>query len=284
MAENEITDLQVFKIVSRAKTGDPEYMDRLTELASGRVFAYIYRITVDYELAQDLTQQTLTYMIESLKALKNDQSFWAWLFKTAFGKVHHYYRKEKRMKTANLSDYEKNTLVARTSDQFEDGLTKLMREELSETIFKAVKKLKIKYRNVLSLRCFEQMPYSEIAEIMNCNEVGARILFHRAKKSLWHELRKNGYNESMLLSGLTLFGIITAASDTTAKSYFVTAALIETSALTALASILVTKTCAFVGTMIAASVIYVNLPNVAILVFVLFCILFWGWIILLASK
>ncbi len=59
-----------------------------------------------------------------------------------------------------------------------NALQELMRKELSATVFKAMGKLKPRHRNILILRCLEQMPYSEIASIiqrMNIDEETTRF-------------------------------------------------------------------------------------------------------------
>ncbi|MHC4890731.1 MAG: RNA polymerase sigma factor, partial [Planctomycetota bacterium] len=74
----------------------------------------------------------------------------------------------------------------------------------------AMEKMKFRHRNVLVLRCFEKMPYSEIATIMNCSEMAAQVLFHRAKRSLKRQLSKHSFGKGFLLSALALFAKATA--------------------------------------------------------------------------
>ena len=39
----------------------------------------------------------------------------------------------------------------------------------TQIVFDGIRQLHFRYRNVLVLRCFEDKPYTEIAEIMNCS-------------------------------------------------------------------------------------------------------------------
>ena len=82
------------EIVRRARLGDRENIDRLAQLARGRVFVYIYRLTLDYDLSQDLTQETMLEMVKSIKRLNRADKFWPWLFRTALGKVQHRFRNQ----------------------------------------------------------------------------------------------------------------------------------------------------------------------------------------------
>ena len=52
--------------------------------------------------------------------------------------------------------------------------------------------LKPRYREILVMRCYEEMDYSEIANELGCTEFGARVLFFRAKRALAKALSKRG--------------------------------------------------------------------------------------------
>ena len=99
----------------------------------------------------------------------------------------------------------------------------MLQDELSKKVITAMKQIKQQYRAVLSLRCFEQLSYADIAEAMQCNEVTARVLFFRAKKAIKKQLASQGLSKSLLLTSLGLFGKLTAPADA-ASSVTVTAA------------------------------------------------------------
>ncbi len=142
-------------LIHEAKLGNKDSMNRLAELASERLYAYIYRLTLDQTITQDILQETILFMIQSINQLEHVDHFWGWLFRTAMGKVQHYYRDLQRRKTVELSEEEQLYIHNRVSADFNDGLTELLRKELSDAVFMAMKRLKLKYRNILILRCFE---------------------------------------------------------------------------------------------------------------------------------
>jgi len=201
-----------FDLVRQAQLGSREDMDRLAKLAQGKIYAYIYRLTLDEELARDLLQETMLTMVGSLKKLKYAEKFWPWLFRTAMGKVQHHFR-DRPKGTVQMSILSDNQLSHLTSSSGDDGLNSLKRRELSKTIFSAMRKLRLRHRNVLALRCFEQLPYSEIAAMMDCSELQSRVLFFRAKRSLKHQLARDGFGKGLLLTALTLFGQMTTHAE-----------------------------------------------------------------------
>ncbi len=214
-------------LIHEARLGNQESMDRLAETVRDRLFAYIYRLTLDYSITQDLLQETILFMVQSINKLEDVDKFWHWLYRTALGKVQHYYREVKRKRKIELSESERLRIYDRASVDFNDGLSELLRKELSSAVFKAMKRLKLKYRNILILRCFDGMPYSEIAEVMNCSELQSRVLFFRAKNSLRRQLAVQGFNRRYFLIAIALFGLITTSAKAASTSCTITAASLE---------------------------------------------------------
>ncbi len=61
-----------------------------------------------------------------------------------------------------------NQMDESISLDYNDGLDRLMRGELSAAILQAMTRLKLGWRKVLTFQCFEQMSYAEIADLMGC--------------------------------------------------------------------------------------------------------------------
>jgi RNA polymerase sigma-70 factor (ECF subfamily) len=220
-------NIEIAQLVRQAQFGNRQSMSELAQLAEGRLFAYIYRLTLNYDLTQDLLQQTMLRMVESLKDLKRVEQFWAWMFRTAMGEVQHYFRDRGKKHMVQISDFSKGRLSEYSSKDFDDGLNYLMRRELSETVFQAMTKLKLMYRNVLILRCFEQLSYAEIGDLLGCKELRARILFFRARHLLKKQLSQRGFGRELLLVALGLFGILTTPAKVTPAAGVVTASLLD---------------------------------------------------------
>ncbi|MEN6338198.1 MAG: sigma-70 family RNA polymerase sigma factor [Phycisphaerales bacterium] len=211
--------------VRQAQLGDRISLDRLAEGARQRLYAYIYRLTLNHDLAQDLLQETLLKMVENVKELEHPERFWNWLFRTALGVVQHYYRDLAREQAIEFSSVSRRRLSQYLSEDGDDGLNRAIRKELSETIVDAMARLRLTHRNVLMLRCFEQMSFAEIAELMGCKELRARVLFFRARHSLSRQLSRRGLHKGLLVTALGLFGLLTAPTDTASASTVTAASL-----------------------------------------------------------
>jgi len=200
------------ELIRKAQGGDKESVNQLAETMGIHLFGYIYRLTLDYDLTQDILQETILYMIQTIGQLENPEQFWQWILRTALGKVQHYHRQLKRRKNAERTEAEQMSIHHNISADYNDGLTEILRKELSDAVFRAMKRLKLNYRNVLVLRCFENLDFSEIAEVLNISEIQSRVLFFRAKSSLRRQLATDGLGSRYFLLALALFGLATSST------------------------------------------------------------------------
>jgi len=186
-------------LVRQAQLGLPWSMGCLAERARQRLYAYVYRLTLNQDLAQDQLQETLLKMVQHISEVKHPERFWAWLFRTALGNVQHYYRDEAKREGMAFSAPMRRRRDEFLSGDYEDGLNRAIRREMSRAVVKAMARLPFSYRQVLMLRCFEQMSFAEIAKMMDCSELRVRVLFFRARKSLGRQLRQRGLDEDLLV-------------------------------------------------------------------------------------
>jgi len=231
-------------LVSRAQKGDRESLGVLSSQVRQRVFVYFYRMTLDYHLAQDLAQEIVLYMIESLPRLKttSSSSLWAWIYRSAWGKFQHTLRPRGHQRIIQKTIVDVEALLKMTIETQENSLEQAERSELFEAICRSLDLLEAKYRSVLTLRCFEQLSYAEIASVMGSSELQSRCLFFRAKHALKRHLHNRGFGRKYFLTGLSLFGFITSMQTKSASATMtVTSSLLETGTTAAVIGAVTTK-------------------------------------------
>ncbi len=205
--EAELTDL-----INRASGGEKEVMERLAELAEVRVRAFLHRSTLDTEVSEEVTQETLLQMVNSLGDLRTAESFWPWLLRIASNKMNDYYRRAQQRGRIRVSRLDDSLLERVVEEESEEASSAAVRRELVERIMEAMGKLGVRQRAVVSLRCFEGMSYAEISEAVGCKKSDARVTFFRARRSLYKYLRGRGFSKNSLPAALLLFGKLTAPS------------------------------------------------------------------------
>ena len=201
------------ELVKLAQQGHGESADQLAQEAQGRLCAYVYRVTLDYELTEDLSQEVLLQMVKSLDGLKKAESFWPWMYRIAQNKIQEYYKTRRKTTLVSEPAFYEDFMSYHGDHNKDEGLQQLVQKDLSKKVMSAMKQVRQQHRAVLSLRCFEDLSYSDIALTMQCSEVKARVLFYRAKNALKKELSHQGLNKSLLLMSLGLFGRLTAPAE-----------------------------------------------------------------------
>ncbi|MFA6187021.1 MAG: sigma-70 family RNA polymerase sigma factor [Phycisphaerae bacterium] len=249
------------QIVNRAKSGCKKSLDELVEVVSPKLKTYIYRLTLDQNLTEDLLQDILMQMVKSLGNLRQSEKLWPWLYRTAIGRVYQHYRsKNLKVKTLSITDMTSENSHSGNydiQDPQDDGLTIAMRNELVKSVFAAMEKLRLNYRNVLVLRCMEQRSFVEIAEIMDCSETAARVQFFRARGSLKKRLAGSGFGRAYVLPALALFAGLTSPSK---AAVTIPAATAEVGTLAGIIGFATTKIAAMFLMLIVAAGIF--LPTV----------------------
>ena len=229
------------EIITKAQQGNRTSMGQLAEVAEPRLQTYIFRLTLNQDLAEELCQKTLVKMVQSLKTLKNIDKFWYWLLRHAMGEVQHYYRDQKRRHEVEIEALNREYFKQYVARNHNDGLDQSARIELSEIIYEAIAQLRFTYRSILVLRCYEELSFAEIAQLMNCKEFGARVLFFRARHALKQHLSRHGFGKEMLLTGLGFFGILTLSTKATSTACSVNTASLNVGLAATLAGSLGTR-------------------------------------------
>jgi RNA polymerase sigma-70 factor (ECF subfamily) len=230
--------LDQIELIRRAQCGDRQCLGQLAKQARTRLYTYVYRLTQKDDLAQEIVQESLLEMCKVIGKLKKADRFWPWLYGIAINKLRRYYRTEQTQRKVAISSIKrKNALKDR-----QDGLENLVSEELKHIVSGAMKKLRTRHKAVLVMRCYDDMPYSDIAESMGCSEFSSRMLFLRAKRALQRELSRNGFGKGTLLAALVLFGKMTAPSEAAAAQISVTAAATKVGLITGIVGMATSKT------------------------------------------
>jgi RNA polymerase sigma-70 factor (ECF subfamily) len=233
---NENSDYIEF--VEKAQHGDKKSLNYLAELSRERLRLYVYRLTLNDDLAQEIVQESMLEMCKILGKLKRADRFWPWLYGIAINKLHRYHRTERTRKKVDMSKAKHHGSLK----QRQQGLENIVSQELKQIVSAAMQKLKTRHKAVLVMRCYDEMSYSEIAESMGCSEFSTRMLFLRAKKSLQKELARNGFGKGSLLAALVLFGKMTAPTEAAAAQVSVTASTTGVGLLANLVSLVISKT------------------------------------------
>lgn len=155
-----------------------------------RVYTFLYRMCGSEDLAEELTQETFYQAFRSFYKFRGESELFTWLASIAKFTFFTYLRKNKRENDLLNTD-PCNTLL---DDDGENDPEKIIqKEEMSSAVRRGLDKLPTKYKDVVVLRIYAELPFSEIAESLKISESSAKVLFFRAKKMLLEELKHENF-------------------------------------------------------------------------------------------
>lgn len=165
--------------------------------------------------------------------------FWPRLLRAVLNKLRLGHRKEQYPNPEALS---KSTMAKEDAkDEGQQFLADAVGRELKDIIFLVMRRLKPRYRAVLTLRCYRQMSYENIAHSLQCSEFSAKIQFYRARRALQKQLSRQGFGRGAFITAMMLFGKMTAPSEAAAKGLAISAATTKVGVAAGLAAVATSK-------------------------------------------
>lgn len=142
-------------LVKRAKRGDEHSLEELLQQNYSILKGYLLKVTLDPDLAADLTQETMLKAIKKLRQFKGQSKFSTWLITIGSNLYRDYLKKNRRVTVVdNMEPYQgaKNQETAETNLILNELLSKLPSDK----------------RMVITLKHYFGYNYQEIGEILGC--------------------------------------------------------------------------------------------------------------------
>ncbi len=146
------------------------YWDKIFRLCMGYVN--------DYDLAQDLAQETFILVWQKLESFRNESSIGTWIFRIATNNCLRQIEKEKR--------FPKTELPVHISQEKSVSI-----EPQIQFLYKCIAALPEIDRIIISLE-LEDVKQAEIATIVGLSKANIRVKIHRIKEKLTQKFKQNG--------------------------------------------------------------------------------------------
>jgi RNA polymerase sigma-70 factor, ECF subfamily len=178
------------EVVLLARSGREAAYRELVRRYERPVFALLYRMVRDRELAEDLAQETFVKALNAIESYRPEFKFSSWIFKIANNAaIDHLRRRE--LDTLSLEGSPQaetpeaiEATALQIGDRQESALDEVEARELGGQIEAAISELRPEYRSCILLRHVEGRAYEEIAEILNLPLGTVKTYIHRARNEL----------------------------------------------------------------------------------------------------
>jgi len=166
-------------LVDKVLKGDSKAFEILIKKHQGMVYNYLYKMTLNKEDAEDMTQEVFIKAYNNLYSFEKKSNFSTWVFKIAINTLNSHFRKKK--------DYDLNkdeVLMNIKCSEKEIPEEALDLKEKRQEALKILEGLTLEQKNAIILKYIKGFSYKEIGEILGVNEDSAKMKVHRAKKKL----------------------------------------------------------------------------------------------------
>ena len=191
MTEVELSQQMDRELVQRVQDGDSAAFDLLVRKYQHRIVALIGRYVADWSECQDVAQEAFLRAYRAIGNFRGDAQFYTWLHRIAVNTAkNHLVASNRRPPTGDIdvADAEQYDAGIRLRDN-DTPERELMRQQMEQTVMRAVEALPEELRTAITLREVEGMSYEEIAEKMDCPIGTVRSRIFRAREAIEQELK-----------------------------------------------------------------------------------------------
>jgi len=192
------------ELIRQAQTGEPEALTQLVLSQQHYVYSIAMSVLKDPEDAADLTQEAFIRLFRALPQYNGESRFTTWLYRLVVNLGRDELRKRGRQvpivpPTTDEDELDPMTSVA-DDDRWADPAQALDSQELRDTVRKALGQLEEHHRLVLTLYYFDDMKYTDIAEILDLPLNTVKSHIRRGKERLATLLETQGQPPTQLTS------------------------------------------------------------------------------------
>jgi RNA polymerase sigma factor (sigma-70 family) len=180
------------ELVHRCKQGDPAAYTTLYNDHAAAVYNSIVRLLVHTGEAEDILQESFVAAFDGISKFNNTVGFRPWVKRIAINKAIDLIRKRK-LRLVELEPVWMDDTIGE-----EEVIDETEIEYTIDKISKAVEALPENYRTIFNLVAVENIPQTEIAQMLGIESGTVRIQFYRAKQKILQTLSKGGRHDERI--------------------------------------------------------------------------------------
>ncbi len=143
-----------------------------------RIYWHVRKMVVDHDDANDLTQDIFVKVWNNISSFREDARLFTWMYRIATNECLNFLAKKKRRYFIPIHD-----VASELSGKLDSG-GHISGDEIEMKLQKALLKLPDKQRLVFNMKYFEELKFSEIAEITGTSEGALKASYHHATKKI----------------------------------------------------------------------------------------------------
>lgn len=187
------------ELIDQLRNNDPIACKMLVERHGVLVFNTALGLLQHRSDAEDMAQEVFAYAFQSVGKFRGEAKVSTWLYRITLSKSLDFLKAKKRAKRFGFlqSIFESDgAKLAVDKAHFQHPGVLMENKERAQILFLAIEKLPDNQKTAFVLHKMEDLPYSEIAEVMELSLASVESLLFRAKQNLrqhlgnWYEQNK----------------------------------------------------------------------------------------------
>jgi RNA polymerase sigma factor (sigma-70 family) len=172
----KVADIADEILMQNVKDGNLSEMSVLFERYHLRIYNFFFRLTLDMDVSQDLTQNLFYRMIKYKNSYKGDHSVKSWIFQIARNLHIDYCNEKKRSGELFLKTSKYEIDPADVQDGYH--------EDDYDRLEKAMSDLSADQKELIVLSRYQGLKYEEISVITNQSVAAIKVAMYRAIRQL----------------------------------------------------------------------------------------------------
>lgn len=178
------------ELMVKIGNGDHTAFRHLVERHQNSLVGTISKMLGNESDSEDIAQQVFIRVWKHAKRYKPDNKFTTYLYTIARNLVYNESRRRSRKKTSSSDQLSEDHHLQFPADANHEPDNNLLEAELRNAIDAAIQKLPENQRMAVVLRRYENVPYEEIAVVLNTSVPSVKSLLFRARTTLREHLAK----------------------------------------------------------------------------------------------
>lgn len=169
--------------VQRVQQGDTDYFEILVRRHQKATFNLVFRLLGDYDEAAEVAQEVFLSAYKAIHSFRGDANFTTWLYRIAFNHASTRRRSmnlsQQRYTPLDDSDIPNDRLVGPL-----DPADAVEQKEIQEQVQQALDRLDRDDAKLILLRDLQDIPYEEVAAMLDIPVGTVKSRLHRARQAL----------------------------------------------------------------------------------------------------
>ncbi|AXY77255.1 sigma-70 family RNA polymerase sigma factor [Paraflavitalea soli] len=143
-----------------------------------KLYWHVRRMVIEHEDANDVLQNVFIRVWNALENFREDSQLYTWLYRIATNECLTFLEQQKKRASVPLGDVESGLENKIKADKDFDA------NKLEWKLQLAIQQLPEKQRIVFGLRYYDEMPYEEMAKVLETSEGALKASYHHAVKKI----------------------------------------------------------------------------------------------------